>query len=64
MIGIVAATVGLLLLADVKGAATKVYTFYADFMPVGRSTVNSIRAAGAINLAVGVFWIVTEVFSS
>lgn len=41
-IGTVAATVGFLLLADLKGAATKVYTFYADFMPVGRSTVNSI----------------------
>ncbi|MCX4515416.1 hypothetical protein OHA27_34890 [Streptomyces sp. NBC_01619] len=60
-IGTVVATTGLIFLADSKGTATKVYAFYADFMPVGRATVNSIRFAGAIAVLVGGFWIATAV---
>ncbi|MDX2528251.1 hypothetical protein [Streptomyces europaeiscabiei] len=60
IVGILLIVFGVCLIGDFGRIATRLYTFFADFMNPGRATAKTFRVVGVIAVLLGVGWVGTS----
>ncbi|WP_328687890.1 hypothetical protein OHA74_54235 [Streptomyces phaeochromogenes] len=58
--GILLILFGVCLIGDFGRIATRLYTFFADFMNPGRATAGTFRIVGIFAVLVGSGWVATS----
>ncbi|ULR52279.1 hypothetical protein [Streptomyces deccanensis] len=60
IIGILLIIFGVCLVGDFGRIATRLYTFFADFMNPGRATAGTFRLVGLFAILLGIGWVATS----